>query len=81
MPLGLGAALKKRKNSGQMPVYARTQEAKNKGREFISGGTVMPDAILIFVPQSNLERLNEASKLRWRELKNLKSKNRDVPLE
>lgn len=35
------------------------------GREFISGGSVMSDAPLNFVSESNLEWLNEASRKRW----------------
>ena len=42
---------------------------KINGREFISGGGVMPDGILNFVPESNLKWLNESSKKRWVELK------------
>jgi hypothetical protein len=38
-------------------------------KEFISGGSVIPDALLNFVPQSNLKWLNEASQRRWKELK------------
>ena len=38
-------------------------------REFISGGSIMPDAISKFVPESNLMRLNEASKERWHDIK------------
>jgi hypothetical protein len=43
-------------------------KVKNKG--FISGGGVMPDAILNFVPESNLRWLNRASQKRWKRLKN-----------
>jgi len=39
-----------------------------RGREFVSGGTVMPDTPLILVPRSNLERLNTQSQNRWKEL-------------
>ena len=45
------------------------KKKKIKGREFISGGSVMPDAILKFVPQANLKWLNESSQRRWLELK------------
>lgn len=37
---------------------------KIRGREFVSGGTIMPDALLNFVLESNLERLNTSSKAR-----------------
>lgn len=42
--------------------------AKINGREFISGGTIMPDTILNFVPRSNIEWLNISSKTRWAEI-------------
>jgi hypothetical protein len=38
-------------------------------KEFISGGRVMPDGILNFVPQRNLERINKVSQGRWKEIK------------
>ena len=42
--------------------------AKIQNREFVSGGAVMPDAPLNFVPEGNVERLNESSQARWHEL-------------
>lgn len=42
--------------------------AKVHGREFVSGGTVMPDALLKFVPESNLESLNKSSQDRYKEI-------------
>lgn len=48
------------------------QKVKIRNEEFISGGVVMPDAILNFVPEGNLEWLNEASQKRWHELKSNK---------
>lgn len=45
--------------------FREAKRAKIGEREFISGGTIMPNAILKFVPESNLTRLNEASKRRW----------------
>jgi len=47
------------------------REPKNKkikGREFMSGGSVMPDAPLNFVPECNVKRLNASSQKRWQEL-------------
>ncbi len=38
------------------------QRKKIKGREFISGGHAMPNGILIFVPESNFNWLNQSSK-------------------
>lgn len=45
------------------------KRVKIKGKEFISGGSVMSDALLISVPKSNLKWLNEISQKRWKELK------------
>jgi len=43
------------------------------GRDFFSGGRPMPYALLNFVPECNLKRLNKASQKRWAEyLKNNK---------
>jgi hypothetical protein len=44
---------------------------KIDGQEIIFGGRQMPDATLVFVPQSNFNSLNEASKIRWPELKKI----------
>lgn len=49
--------------------YMREPKKANiAGREFMSGGAIMPDVSLKSVPQSNLKWLNEASKTRWQEL-------------
>lgn len=42
--------------------------SKIAGKEFISGGNIMPDAPLNFVPSENINHLNQASQKRWREL-------------
>jgi hypothetical protein len=44
------------------------KQTKIKGRNFVSGGRVMPDAPLNFVPESNLKYLNNPSKTRWAEI-------------
>lgn len=46
------------------------KHVKIKGREFVSGGSVMPDAPLNFVPEANIKRLNQSSQQRWNEIKN-----------
>ena len=38
-------------------------------REFVSGGAVMPNGILNFVPEANLKRLNQSSQKDWERLK------------
>lgn len=45
------------------------KESKIAGRHFVSGGRVMPDTPLNFVPSGNVERLNTSSKKRWHEIK------------
>ena len=44
------------------------KKASIAGREFMSGGAIMPDVSLKFVPQGHLKWLNEASKQRWQEI-------------
>ena len=44
------------------------KRVKVQGREFVSGGTVMPDTPLNSVPRSNLTRLNTSSQMRRNEL-------------
>lgn len=44
------------------------KRVKIRGREFVSGGVVMPDTPLNFVPQANTKRLNAISQRRWEEL-------------
>jgi len=44
---------------------------KIKDKKFVSGGGVMPDTLLNFVPESNLKWLNEASRKRWLELNSI----------
>lgn len=38
-------------------------------KEFISGGGVMPSALLNFVPEGNLEWLNQVSQEAWKKLR------------
>ena len=45
--------------------------AKIDGREFTSGGSTMPNALLNFVPTSNLERLNESSRWHFQEYRKI----------
>lgn len=41
---------------------------KFSGREFISGGSVMPGAFLILTPRINIKWLNEVSQKRYKEI-------------
>ena len=43
------------------------RQTKIKGRVFVSGGSIMEDALLNLVPESNVSKLNEASRTRWQE--------------
>jgi len=45
------------------------KEKKIGNSVFVSGGTVMSDVLLKFVPESNLKWLNESSQKRWHQLK------------
>lgn len=47
------------------------RKKKIQGREFVSGGSVMPDTLLNFVPRDNLKLLNSASQKRWKQIKDL----------
>ncbi len=46
------------------------QKKKIKGQAFTSGGSAMPNGILIFVPRTNLKWLNKASLNGLQRLKN-----------
>jgi hypothetical protein len=50
--------------------FMRDPSKKKIGdKEFVSGGRVMPDGILNFVPQRNLKCLNEVSQKQWEKIK------------
>ena len=70
-PLDLELKLRYGGKSEKCRYMREPKKAKIGEREFISGGSVMPDAPLNFVSESNLEWLNETSKARWSELKNI----------
>jgi len=69
-PLDLELNLRSGGESDKCRWMRETKKSKIGDKEFISGGQVMPDAILNFVPRSNLKWLNEVSRKRWFELKN-----------
>lgn len=68
-PLDLELNLRNGKKSERCRFMREAKITKIKEREFVSGGRAMPDALLKFVPQSNLERINSPSRQRWDELK------------
>ena len=70
-PLDLELNLRRGKKGEECRWMREPQNKKIKGRQFISGGSVMPDALLNFVPESNKKRLNSVSQKRWRELRKI----------
>lgn len=68
-PLDSDLNLRSGKTQDKCRFMREPKPAKIREREFVSGGTVMPDAILNFVPSGNVGRLNNCSKNRWKELK------------
>ncbi len=70
-PLDLELNLRNGKDRDKCRWMREPKKKKIRSREFISGGSVMPDGVLNFVPQGNLKWLNENSQKRWLELKNL----------
>lgn len=72
-PLDFEFDLRSGRNQDTCRYMRPPRRTKARDKEFITGGSVMPDAILKFVPQSNLMRLNEASKNRWNSINKEKS--------
>lgn len=68
-PLDLELPLRKGGEQDKCRWMRNHQKKIVNGQEFISGGKVMPDGILIFVPKRNLKWLNGVSQKRWWELK------------
>ncbi len=71
-PLDLELHLRRGNFSDKCRWMREPKKAKIGDKEFISGGSIMPDAILNFVPEANLKWLNEVSQKRWQKLKNRK---------
>lgn len=70
-PLDLELTLKTG-GEGNKCQWMRDPKKKKIGdKEFISGGSVMPGALLNLVPESNLKWLNENSRKAWLKLKSL----------
>jgi len=63
-PLDSELNLRCRREQDKCRYMRPPRRTKIKDKEFITGGSVMPDAILNFVPESNLEWLNERSRQR-----------------
>lgn len=71
-PLDLGLHFRTGGESGKCRFMRNPSKKKIGDKEFISGGRIMPNGILNFVPQHNLEWLNEASREQWKKIKNVK---------
>ena len=67
-PLDLELHLRHGNKSDKCRFMREAKRTKIRGREFVSGGRVMPDALLILVPNATAERLNEASRKRYNKL-------------
>jgi len=68
-PLDLELHLRSGNKQDKCRWMRESKRVKIRNKEFVSGGTVMPDALLKFVPESNLKWLNKVSQDRWRKLK------------
>lgn len=68
-PLDLELNLRSGGTSDKCRWMREPKAIKLMGKEFVSGGQVMPNAMLNFVPGNNLEWLNEASQKMWLEMK------------
>lgn len=68
-PLDLELELRSGKSNDVCRWMREAKISKVAGREFVSGGAVMPDVILNFVPRKNLKRLNKKSQDKWKEVK------------
>lgn len=67
-PLDLDLNLRSGSNQNKCRWMREAKVSKIAKREFMSGGGLMPDAILNFVPRENLHSLNKASRDRRQEL-------------
>jgi len=68
-PLDLKLELRISGNGDKCHYMKEPRKIKIKGKEFISGGTIMSDELLKFVPEYNLKWLNSASRQRWNEIR------------
>jgi len=69
-PLDLELHLRSGNTSDKCRWMREPKQIKLGGKEFISGGRVMPNAILNFVPEGNLKWLNGSSQKVWQMIKN-----------
>ena len=69
-PLDLELNLRSGNTSDKCRWMREPKQTKLGDKEFISGGRVMPNAILNFVPEGNLKWLNGISQKAWQMIKN-----------
>lgn len=69
-PLDLELGLREGSNAANCRWMRNPSKKKINGREFMSGGGVMPNGLLNYVPKANVARLNDASRQRWQDLHN-----------
>ena len=69
-PLDLELNLRSGNTSDKCRWMREPKQTKLGDKEFISGGRVMPNAILNFVSEDNLKWLNGISQKAWQLLKN-----------
>ena len=67
-PLDLGLDERTGSKSEQFKYMREPRKTTIKDKEFTSGGAVMPDELLRFVPKNNLRWLNNGSKQRAKEI-------------
>lgn len=72
-PLDLELSLRVGATRDECRYMRRPRLVKVGNKEFVSGGTVAPDAVLNFTPSENSARLNESSKEKWEKLNQLKA--------
>ncbi len=69
-PLDLELELRVGNENDKCRWMREPQKKKIKGRTFTSGGSVMPNGILINVPRANIKWFNKDSKKHYKELQN-----------
>jgi hypothetical protein len=74
-PLDLELEFRSGGRSARCRFMREAKTSKVAGRIFVSGGRVMPDASLNFVPRANLITLNNPSRERWNKLYENKSEH------
>lgn len=64
-PLDLELSQRTGKRDAKCRYMREPKQASFHGLSFTSGGTLMPDVLLNFVPEGNVGSLNQVSQERW----------------